>query len=72
MGFDSHVEHDSWTPTPDPSPQGGGERTAAGVKARFQRSQINQACFIRTQNDVPPPNLNSCTVSYLPLDSGTA
>jgi hypothetical protein len=24
------------------------------------------------QNDVPPPNLNSCTVSYLPLVSGTA
>ncbi len=24
------------------------------------------------QNDVPPPNLNSCTTSYLPLVSGTA
>lgn len=26
----------------------------------------------QSQNDVPPPNLNSWVTSYLPLDSGTA
>src|SRR5258705_7078777 len=27
---------------------------------------------VECQNDVPPPNLNCCTISYLPLVSGTA
>src|SRR5579871_3818738 len=52
-----------------------------GFGRRFDLNQIEfvlhpiAACRhapMPVQNDVPPPNLNSCTMSYFPLVSGTA
>jgi hypothetical protein len=37
-----------------------------------QTSDAEHIAVARAQNDVPPPNLNSCTMSYLLLVSGTA
>ncbi len=52
------------------------ERTARGLPrgqgARHRAGRPIRLLNDRPQNEVPPPNLNSCTTSYLPLVSGTA